>query len=340
MKMTIAAILCLPAIMCLPSQQVCKAELLEMTLSQDSIYTPGKIKLALRLTDMAIYNERYQFRLGIYMAGELVRKQTLTATQGKSVLFELAFPEVFSRTEGRCRCELFIGQDFFESQEKPFTLWPQIEPYPEQKIKKKEIWTFDTSGKLQELFDKMEVKVTDATFQPAREFGSPDIVFVGQCIDPNSMRLVTDRLETVEPEPVIIYLKQKQFLKESKLEIPAENNRPQSFICDVNSILLSGLGMVDIMKMVEDTSFIKVKKDGNSGRTIKSYVTEDKKDEKNIYSYLFAERHWGKNSVYCQLPIYDGDDPRGAILLKNILNHAVEFIDSRENQINSDNERK
>lgn len=340
MKKFITAVLCLLSIVYLSPQQVCEASLFEMALAQDSIYTPGKITLALKLTDEAEYQGYYQFRISFYMAGDLVRKQTLTAAQNESVRFELSFPEVFSRTDCRCRCELFIGDDFFEALEKSFTLWPPTAPYSGESIRDKEIWTFDTSGRLQELFDILEVEATDATYQPAREFGSPDIVLIGQNTEPNSVRIITERLVPVEPKPLIIYLKQKQLIRELKLEIPAENNHPQSVTCDANGILLNGLNMVDMMRLVDDALFVKIKKDRGSDGTIKSFVTESIKDQKNIFSYLFTIENRGQKLVFCQLPVTDRKDPRCAILLKNILKFSVNFIDSREKQINPDNERR
>ena len=322
------------------SQPRCEGAFFEMSLEQDAIYTPGKIHLSMKLTEAAKFEGNYQFKISMSVANTLVREQTLKATREEPLTYELTFPEVFDRTQGRCRCELFIGKDFIEAREKPFTLWPQISPYPQDSIKEKEVWTFDTSGKLQDLFDRLEVKVIDATFQPARDFGSPDIVFIGQHIDPNRVRLVTKRLISVEPKPVIIYLKQKQFLREAKLEIPAENNHPQNVKCDLNSPLLNGLSLRDLMNMTDSAAFIKIKKEKDSDRAINSYVTENVKDEKNIYSYLFTVVEKGQHAIYCQLPVTDGNDPRYAVLLKNLLKFANNIIDSRENQTNPDIERR
>jgi hypothetical protein len=322
------------------SLQQCKGSFFEMAIEQDAIYTPGKINLTMKLNDNAKYDGEYQFRVSVYIAGTLFRKQNIKNVRGEPVIYELGFPEVFSVTSCRCRCELFIGEDFIEAGELPFTLWPSIAPYPGESLRKKVIWTFDTSGRLQELFDDLEVKVVDATFQAARDFGSPDIVFIGQKTDPNNMRLITERLVSVESRPVIVFLKQKQFLKETKLEIPAENNRSQNVKCDMDSPLLDSLSLRDLMKMADNTAFIKIKKGKDSDKAVTSYVTENKKDEKNIYSFLFTSVEKGQHAIYCQLPVTDGNDPRYAVLLKNLLKFANNIIDSEENRTNPDIERR
>jgi hypothetical protein len=316
------------------SLQQCKGSFFEMELEQDAIYTPGKINLTMKLTDNAKYDDKYQLRVSIYIAGALFRKQNIKAVRNEPVIYELGFPEVFDKTGCRCRCELFIGEDFIEAGELSFTLWPSIAPYPGESLRKKTIWTFDTSGKLQGLLDELEIKVVDATFQAARDFGSPDIVIIGQYTDPNNMRLIIERLDSVEPKPVIIYLKQKQFSKEAKLEIPAENNRSQNVTCDMNSPLLDGLSLRDIMKMADDAVFIKIKKEKDPDRVVSSFITENKKDEKNIYSFLFTAAEKEQHAIYCQLPVTDRNDPRYAVLLKNLLNFADNIIESRENQSN------
>ena len=73
----------------------------------------------------------------------------------------------------------------------------------------------------------------------------------------------------------------------------------------------------------------KIKKD--SDRTIISYITENKKDEKYIYSFLLTTVEKGQHTIYCQLPVTDDNDPRYAVLLKNLLRFADNIIESREN---------
>lgn len=327
MKTIITAALCFLVATTLFPQEACHASLFEMILKQDSIYTPGKIHLAMKLTDKAKYDGHYQFQVNIYMAGTLIRKRTFTTTRKNPVVFELTFPEVFSRTDGRCRCDLFIGEVFIEAREKSLTLWPPISPFSEESIKNKEIWTFDTSGKLQELFNELEVKCIDATFQPARDFGSPDIVFIGPHIDPNRVRIVTKRLISVQPKPVVIYLKQKHFLKETKIEVPTENNISQTVKFNRDNPFLIDLNFHDILSLVDKAHYLKIRKEDNADRTIRSYIYEKVQDEKNIFSYLLTTQEKEQFSIYCQLPVTDGNDPRYVILLKNILKFADNVSD-------------
>ncbi len=320
--------------------QPCWASFFEMNLKQDSIYTPGKMYLTMKLTDKAKFEGHHQFKVSIYMAGTLIRKQILTATKKEPAVFELMFPDVYTRTDSRCRSELFIDEQFVEAKEKPLTLWPPIAPYPEEFINNKKIWTFDTSGKLQEIFENLEVEAADATFQTIRDFGTPAIVFVGQYLDPNSMRLITRRLKSVETKPVIVVLRQKQLLKDTKIEIPTENNRSQNVECDINRSLLNDLNIRDIMNMVDGATYVKIKKEKDKNRSIDSYVTEVMKDKKSIYSYLCTVKEKGQVTIYCQLPVTDDGDPRYAVLLNNLLRFADRISGSKRNQINRHSKRK
>jgi len=302
-----------------------------MTLRQDSIYTPGKMNLTMKLTSKAKIEGDYRLKVSIYVADTLVRKQTLPVTKKKPALFELTFPDVHSKTDVRCRAELFIDGQFIEAKAKPFTLWPPIAPYSKESISSKVIWTFDTSGKLQRFFRDLEVTATDATFQAARDFGTPDIVFIGQYVNPKNMQVITHHLMSVETEPVIIFLRQKELLKNAKLEIPKENNRSKSVVCDPNSPLLQGLTRRDIMNMVDNAIYVKIKRKKDKGRSIDSYVTEVMRDKKNIYSYLCTIKEKDQVTIHCQLPVTDGDDPRFRILFKNLLKFADKISDSQKN---------
>jgi len=302
-----------------------------MTLRQNSIYAPGKMNLTMKSTNKAKIEGDYRLKVSIYVADTLVRKQTLPVTKKKPALFELTFPDVHSKTDVRCRAELFIDGQFIEAKAKPFTLWPPIAPYSKESISSKVIWTFDTSGKLQKIFRDLEIEATDAAFQAARDFGTPDIVFIGQYVDPKNMHVITHHLMFVETKPVIIFLRQKQLLKNAKLEIPEENNRSKSVVCDPNSPLLQGLTKHDVMSMVDDAIYVKIKRKKDKGRSIGSYVTEVMKDKKNIYSYLCTIKEKDQVTIHCQLPVTDGDDPRFRILFKNLLKFADKISDSQKN---------
>ncbi len=302
--------------------QLCKASFFVMNLKHDSIYTPGNINLTMKLTEEAKIENNYQLKVSIFLTGTLIREQTIKADRQKTINFELAVPEVFARTEGRCRCELLIGNNFLEAQELPLLLWPDIAPYKKENQTNTEIWVYDTSGKLLDIFNKMELKVVDATFKTARDFGKPDIVFVGENTDPNNMQILANSITSAKTEPVVIYLRQKQFLREAKFEVPDENNKSQNVKCDTESPLLRDLNLSDILSLVENASCLKSKKEDNKGRYFQSFITEEKEDNNNIYSYLCTAKKDSWITIYCQLPVTGDSDPRSVVLLKNMLRYA------------------
>ena len=95
------------------------ASFFEMTLKQDSIYTPGKVNLTMKLTDKAKVKGDYRFIVSIYMSGTLIRKQTLTVAKKESAVFELVFPDAYSRTDSRCRSEVLIAGERFKPTTTP-----------------------------------------------------------------------------------------------------------------------------------------------------------------------------------------------------------------------------
>lgn len=301
--------------------QLCNASYFTMNLKQDSIYTPGNINLTMNLTEEAKIQDNYQFKVSIFLTGTLIREQTIKVNKNDPVTFELPVPEVFERTEGRCRCELLIAGNFLEAQELPLLLWPEIKPYKKDAQMNSEIWVYDTSGKLLELFKKMEVKVIDATFKTARDFGKPDIVFVGENTDPNNMRLLENSITAANTEPVIVYLKQKQFLKEAKIEVLTDNDLSKNISLMKTNEFTASLDFRDVTTLINKSQYLKIKKDVNE-KTITSFVGEINKDENNIYSYICTIQNKNHVTIYCQLPITDGNDPRYTIILKNILNYT------------------
>lgn len=330
MRKNIARFYSILIIIALWTLQPCEASsFFEMTLDRNSIYTPGKMSLSLELTDKAKIEGEYRFQVSVYVTDTLMRKQIFPITKAEPVAFNLTFPEVNDKTVVRCRAELFINGEFIEAKEKHLVLWPPLTPYVE-KLKNKVIWIFDISGQLQKIFDELEVEITDATFQAARNFQKPDIVFVGQNLDRDSIQVISNRLASVDNKPVVIFLKQKQLPKDSSVEISKENNRSINVACDLNSPLLEGLNRLDVMEMVDNANHVKVKRQKDKGWTINSPVTELIKDDKNLYSYLLRLEKGGQVSFYCQLPVTDGDDPRCRILLENLLKFANTIVDSRE----------
>jgi hypothetical protein len=305
------------------------ASFFEMALERDSICTPGEMNLTLKLTDKAKVESGYRFQVSVYVIDTLMRKQLLLATKTEPVVFDLVFPEVQSKTNVRCRVELFIDGQFVEAEEKPLLLWPSPS-LDRQKLKDKVIWIFDTSGKLQKISSDLKIETVDATFQAARNFGTPDIVFLGQDLDPNSMQVITDRLASVDNKPIIIFLRQKQLPESNNVDIPKENNRSINVACDLNSPLLKDLDKLDVMHMVDSAAHIKVRKQKDKNWIIKSFVTEISECNEYIYSYLMSVRNKERVTIYCQLPVTDNDDPRYRILLLNLLELANKISDAQK----------
>lgn len=299
------------------------ASFFKMALERDSIYTPGQTNLSLELGPKATLEGAYIFQVSVFVTDKLTRKEILQATKTEPAVLELAFPRINDKTVVRCRAELYVDGEFVEAEEKPLTLWPLPEK-PSKELINKVIWVFDISGQIQKIFDGLEVKVIDATFQPARNFGKPDIVFIGENLDTNSMRTITDRLALVDDKLVTIFLKQNQLLKNSIVEIPKENNHSENMACDFDSPLLDKLGRFDLMNMAEGANYVKVKKQKNEKWSIESRVTEMVQDQENIYSYLMVIKQRKKATIYCQLPVNDAENPRCGTLLNNLLRFAYE----------------
>jgi len=317
------------AIHCLVLQPCRGSSFFEMTLKRDSIYTPGKMNLSLELTSKAKIEGDYRFCISVYVSEELMRKQVLPITKGKPIVFELTFPQARSKTNVRCRAELFLNGAFVEAQERPLILWPPLTLYigkPNETV----IWVYDVSGRLQKFFGDSELDFTDATFQAARDFSTPDIIFIGPELDPNNMRVITHRLASIDSKPVVVFLRQNQFLKGDQTDIPQVNNHPKSVVCDNNSPLLQGLNKLDIMGMLDSVSYIRINKRKDNDWSIDSYVTEKMGGKKSVHTYLSTIEEEGQVTIYCQLYPFDGDDPRYDVLLQNILKFAHKVVESKK----------
>ena len=92
-------------------------------------------------------------------------------------------------------------------------------------------------------------------------------------------------------------------------------------VCDINSPLLQQLNKLDVTNMVDNAAYIKIRKQEGQDRSVNSYVTETAKDSKHIYSYLLTVEQEDQLTIYCQLPVTDKDDPRYAVLFKNLLRY-------------------
>lgn len=309
--------------------QPCLASFFEATLEKDSIYTPSTMNLCIKLTNKARIEGDYRFNVSIYVAETLMRRWAMSATKDEPVFVELEFPTVRSITDVRCRIELFLNGQFIESKGIPLTLWPPIDRHPGDLTSKKLIWVFDISGRLREFFKSMKVETVDATFQAARDFKAPDIVFIGEQTNLNSMKIILHSLAPIENKPVVIFLRQKQLLENTLSEIPLVNACSQKIVCDINSPLLTGLSKRDIIKILDGTMCVKIRKGENEDISINSYVTEKTKDKKYIYTYLCTIRHKEEVTIHCQLSFMNNEDPRCTVLLNNLLGFAEEICNSQ-----------
>jgi hypothetical protein len=278
----------------------------------------------------------YVFRVRVYMEDVLVRNQTLPATRTEPVRFEVAFPPTRGKIEVRCRVELLINGEFVESGELPLSLYPAPAPYPERHTDKT-LWVYDTSGKLQRIFANLGFEAVDATFQPARNFGTPEIVFIGEDLDPNSVHVINRRLDLAQRKYVTVFLRQKRLPPRSNAEMSDTGSLPQNFVCKPESPLLKGLGARDLMGLADDATCLRIRTDGSERS--ESHVTVLAQDKNNLYSYLCTLEQESRTMVFCQFRVTDHKDPRCGILLRNLLELADEMSDSEGNEPDVTSER-
>ncbi len=218
----------------------CVGSCFEVTLEKDSMYTPNDSQLHIRLTEEAKIEGNYHVRVTVTIGDTVVLKQTSALEKQQDATYKLEFPSLERKTTAKCYVELLVDEVFLEGKTQPITLWPPYKGF-EIKTGSKKIWVYDPSKSLTAIFEKAGVKTLDATFQAVRDFGEPNIVFIGQEIDPNQITAFTYRLSEVRAKAVIIYLKQSQLPKNSRIEIPAADNKANNIICDMNSPFLQGL---------------------------------------------------------------------------------------------------
>ncbi len=305
-----------------------------MNLRSHFMHTPEIMKLSASLTEKAKLEGDYTFRISVYVADTLMRQGTIPVTRDESVTFELKFPAARTRTDARCRVELFINGEFLEGSDSSLTLWPPVEPYPEP-ASEKTVWLFDTSGELQKIFKQRRVKTVDATFQAARDMTEPNIVFIGQHTDVNSFVRISERVRRSRSEPVVIVLRQDSLPYDGYVMIPEEDNVSRKAGCDVNSPLLKGLNKRDINAMVDDARYVKIRKNEEQEHEIDSIVTETIEDDRYVYSYLVVVKRGERVTTYCQLPAADGENPVQGVLLGNLLQHAYNIVENRQKFLES-----
>jgi hypothetical protein len=312
------------AVLHLWSVKPCRASFLEMSLERNSIYTPGRMRLVMKLTDEATVQGSYAVGISIVTEEAIIRNQVLPVAKDVPVVFELDFPATRHRTNVRCRAELSINGNFIEAQEKPLLLWPPLAPL-EKSPGDEIIWVFDTSGDLQRIFTDLQVNVSDATFQAIRDFQIPDIVFVGENVGPKSFDTLLGRI-LVKDENLraIVFLRQKVFPEGWPVQVLPVETSAQSISCDSNCPLLSGLNRFDIMAILRGGTPVGMTPPKDEQTELHWYIGKSGKNEEQISGYLAVVRQASLTTVYCQVPIA-GDfakEPRSAVLLGNLLRFA------------------
>jgi|GEM_PF-3081801 len=294
-----------------------------MSVKSNSIYTPGKITMSLRLTDRDVIEGPYTVRLSIFVANTLVREQVLPISQQQSENIEVLLPAVRNRTEVCCRAELFIDGQFAEAKELPSIIWPALGPLRLKDVDN-HIWLFDSSGRLQKIFQDSQISFSDALFQSVRDFEKPRIILVGEDIKPEEMKIIVDLLDSLLKKDVpcsVLFLKQSAFLGESQVHI-ADKTKFSAYIAyDPNSLLLEDLTTLDIIEMCQNGFPLRVVEPENNGWNIESTVYEIGRDSKEEYGFLLISSRGRQRVIYCQFPIADdySHNPRSGVLLRNLI---------------------
>ena len=309
------------------------ASFFEMTLQDNSIYTPGSMNLALKPADTITVQGKYSFKISVFVDGALVRRMVLSTSRGSVTAFELEFPEVHNRTVARCRAELFVDKQFVEAIEKPLILHPSLTPVEKQPQNKK-IWVFDTSGALQDIFNDLQILAGDATFQAVRDFQKADILFVGEKIEDTSWDILEDGILGVKTKPrTLILLNQKKFPQGWPVKVTKGEKMAANVVCDPNHPLMFGLTKLDVMNMLQGAVSVEIANTNSNTVQLNSCIDEHSNYKKQTRSYLTTAKNKKLTVIYCQIPIIEtfGSDPRSAILLGNILRFAY-TLDSTENR--------
>lgn len=306
---------------CLPAPVDAGASFFEIELKRCAIYTPGNMNLTTRLTGSARVKGDYHFRVSVFAAGVLVGEKVLEAKDDKPSVFELEFPAQRSRTDARCRVELFMNKQFIESREISLALWPPASPYPDH-YTDKTIWVYDTSGSLQKIFEQLKIDTIDAGFQAARVFSKPSVIFFGEETDTAGISRICRSLENVNPKPVVVFLRQKQFPEELGVETESSSDLHR-VDCVMSSPFLKGLAEHDLMPLLRDITGVRIVPKENEFILADPALAQSKRDQ-GLLSYLAEIERGDQAYVYCQLPIVEdfAENPISGALLRNLIEFA------------------
>lgn len=298
--------------------------MLRVTADRDAIYTPGSVRLTFQLTAAARLAGPYDLRITVYVAQNKVREQIVTITRAQPVSYDAPFPRVRETTRGSYRAELSLGSKLLEAQERPLALWPPRDLQPVTPYDGK-VWVLDTSGALEALLPQFGIKPADASFQTVRDFGSPDIIFVGEYLDSVNMQTLIERRTETSKAPVVILLRQKQLPEELEAAISKKMDPCCPVVREPNGPLLKDLSGLDVMRLLGDANVVEVEK--HVDRSIRSDLTAAREDARAILSYLCVIEEANRILLFCQLPAIARDDPRQMTLLGNLVEFACRKAD-------------
>ena len=304
---------------CVVSVGWASENLMRLSMERDAIFTPGQVRVAVQLSDRAEVAGPYKAKLTAFLAGIVVREQTVGITQEAPATFVVPFPKVLVRSEVRCRVELSLNDEFLEAVERPVCISPPAAPLDKHN-RPTDVWVLDASGGLQRVFHELDVNAVDAAFQGVRDFASPSVVFMGEFSETNVMELITARLSQMPKQPIVIFLRQRQFPKALEVKAVDDVNAPRSIICDMNTPLLKDLTRADMLNLLSKAVSIETK--AKSGFT-HSFVTERADNQEPARTYLSTLNADGRLHVFCQLPVMDPCDPRQTTMLHNLIEFAA-----------------
>jgi hypothetical protein len=311
--------------------------LLHVTVQQEAIYTPGTVRLSFVLTDAATLAGPYRIRAALYLAGATARDREVEVTRPQATLCELPVPELDGIVKAVCRIELFQDDAFLEAHELPVSLWSRHHLEPAGRCGTR-VWAVDPSGVLLSRLSEFGIEAADASFQAVRDLRVPEIVFVGERLDEENMRLTFDRVRQAQDVVTIVFGQDRLTGGFDAAGITV-TDPCHPVIAEPNSVLLTGLSSRDAMWLLNDARPLRIKR--RPDRSIHSHLTAVESDSKVVLSYLSIVEQHSRTTLYCQLPATDRDDPRQMVLLRNILQFACERAErARSARATSDEREK
>ena len=301
------------------------ASFFEVELKRCAIYTPGGMNLTVKLTGSAQVEGDYHFRVSVFATDVLVGEKVLEAKDDEPSVFEMKFPAQRSRTDARCRVELFMNKRFIESREVSLALWPPASPYPDH-YTDKTIWLYDTSGKLQEIFEHLKINTIDAGSQAGLAFSKPAVIFFGEETDAAAIRRIWYGLEDIDPKPIVVLLRQKQFPEELGVETESSSELHR-IDCVMSSPFLKGLAEYDLMGGLRGIKGVRIVPKENELVIADSALAQSQRDQ-GLLSYLARVERGNHTYVYCQLPIVAdfAENPVSGALLRNLIEFACDNV--------------